>query len=70
MHWAVQTMYEKCCIFGVTADKCKNHVTDLCSKAASSLVAKCSAFSLSRDRLDSFYFDIIDQNLAFEFLAM
>lgn len=57
-----QTMYEKGCITAVAADKCKSQFTDLVSKAASSLRAKFSGFSRSRDRLDAFYFDIIGQD--------
>ena len=47
------------------ADACNVQFSDLCFKASRSFQPKFADFSRSRDRLDSFYYDILGQDPAY-----
>jgi hypothetical protein len=62
MKLLAQTLYETGIITAVVADKSRNQFSDLCLKASSTLQIQFSAFSRTKCRLDTFYFDIIGQD--------
>jgi len=65
MKLLVENMYEKGCITAVNGDKCRSQFSDLCGKASSSLKSNFSAYSVKVNRLDTFYYDIIGQDIEF-----
>src|SRR5215469_9738013 len=65
MKLLVENMYEKGCITAVNGDMCRSQFSDLCGKASSSLKSNFSAYSVKVNRLDTFYYDIIGQDIEF-----
>ena len=62
MKLLAQTLYKTGGISAVIADQSRNQFSDLCRKSSNSLKTEFSAFSRTKCRLDTFYYDIIGQD--------